>query len=130
MPGSRGTEVLVDLRVAVGTIGLSRQHGQPAGVGAYRAARRLPEDLQVPFGVIWTAWWSDRAQYGGMLQAMSSHLIDFLLWTCGDITSLSGRVDAFIRSRQTADGTAREVTSDDQNAALLRFAAAPPASST
>ncbi len=55
VPGSRGTEVLVDLHVAVGTIGLSRQHGQPAGVGAYRAARRLLEDLQVPFGVIWTA---------------------------------------------------------------------------
>jgi len=55
VPGSRGTEVLVDLRVAVGTIGLSRQDGQPAGVGAYRAARRLLEDLQVPFGVIWTA---------------------------------------------------------------------------
>jgi predicted dehydrogenase len=68
------------------------------------------------------SWWSDRAQYGGMLQAMSSHLIDFLLWTCGDIASLSGRVDTFIRSRKTEDGAEREVTSDDQNAALLRFA--------
>jgi predicted dehydrogenase len=84
------------------------------------------------------SWWSDRAQYGGMLQAMSSHLIDFLLWTCGDIASLSGRVDTFIRSRQDSgpathldcstdshqaeDGAQREVTSDDQNAALLRFA--------
>ena len=31
------------------------------------------------------SWWSDREQYGGMLQAMTSHLIDFLLWTFGDI---------------------------------------------
>lgn len=68
------------------------------------------------------SWWSDRAQYGGMLQAMSSHLIDFLLWTCGDITSLSGRLTTFMRSRQAEDGTPREVTSDDQNAALLQFA--------
>ena len=68
------------------------------------------------------SWWSDRAQYGGMLQAMGSHLIDFLLWTFGDIASLSGRLDTFIRTRPDADGTAREVTSDDQNAALLRFA--------
>jgi predicted dehydrogenase len=67
------------------------------------------------------SWWSDRAQYGGIMQAMTSHLIDFLLWTCGDIASLSGRVDTFIRSRKAEDGTQREVTSDDQNAALLRF---------
>jgi predicted dehydrogenase len=69
----------------------------------------------------WT-WWSDRAQYGGMLQAMSSHLLDFLLWTFGDITALSGRLDTFIRSRRTEDGAERAVTSDDANAALLRFA--------
>jgi predicted dehydrogenase len=69
----------------------------------------------------WT-WWSDRAQYGGMLQAMSSHLIDFLLWTFGDITALSGRLDTAIRSRRTEDGAERAVTSDDANAALMRFA--------
>ncbi|HEY2596586.1 MAG TPA: Gfo/Idh/MocA family oxidoreductase, partial [Chloroflexota bacterium] len=68
------------------------------------------------------SWWSDRSQYGGMLQAMSSHLIDFLLWTFGDITHLSGRLDTFIRSRPTADGAQKEVTSDDANAALLKFA--------
>jgi predicted dehydrogenase len=69
----------------------------------------------------WT-WWSDRNQYGGMLQAMTSHLIDFLLWTFGDIDSLSGRLDTFIRVRRAEDGSEREVTSDDQNAALVRFA--------
>jgi predicted dehydrogenase len=68
----------------------------------------------------WT-WWSDRAQYGGMMQAMTSHLIDFLLWTFGDITSVSAQVDTFIRSRPAPDGSMREVTSDDQNAALVRF---------
>jgi predicted dehydrogenase len=67
------------------------------------------------------SWWSDRAQYGGMLQAMTSHLIDFLLWTFGDISSLSARLDTFIRTRRAPDGSEREVTSDDQNAALLRF---------
>jgi predicted dehydrogenase len=69
----------------------------------------------------WT-WWSDRQQYGGMLQAMTSHLIDSLLWTFGDVTYLSGRLDTFIRIRPAPDGTQREVTSDDENAALLRFA--------
>jgi predicted dehydrogenase len=68
----------------------------------------------------WT-WWSDRQQYGGMLQAMSSHLIDFLIWTFGDIVSLSGRLDTFITTRRDADGNERAVTSDDANAALLRF---------
>jgi predicted dehydrogenase len=68
------------------------------------------------------SWWSDRQQYGGMLQAMTSHLIDFLLWTFGDIATLSGRLDTFIRTRPLHDGTQREVTSDDANAALLRFA--------
>jgi predicted dehydrogenase len=69
----------------------------------------------------WT-WWSDRQQYGGMLQAMTSHLIDFLLWTFGDVASLSGRLDTFVRTRPAEDGTQREVTSDDSNAALVRFA--------
>lgn len=68
----------------------------------------------------WT-WWADRQQYGGMLQAMTSHLIDFLLWTFGDVAHLSGRLDTFVRQRATPDGSVREVTSDDANAALLRF---------
>jgi len=68
----------------------------------------------------WT-WWSDHQHYGGMLQAMTSHLIDFLLWTFGDIAHLSGRLDTFIRHRRDAEGREREVTSDDANAALLRF---------
>ncbi len=67
------------------------------------------------------SWWSDRSQYGGMLQAMTSHLIDFLLWTFGDIGHLSGRLDTFVRSRPTPDGGQKEVTSDDANAALLKF---------
>jgi predicted dehydrogenase len=67
-------------------------------------------------------WWSDRQQYGGMLQAMTSHLIDFLLWTFGEMDSLSGRLDTFVRQRPAADGSLHEVTSDDSNAALVRFA--------
>jgi predicted dehydrogenase len=67
-------------------------------------------------------WWSDRQQYGGMLQAMTSHLIDFLLWTFGDVAALSGRLETYIRRRPLEGGGEREVTSDDANAALLRFA--------
>jgi predicted dehydrogenase len=67
------------------------------------------------------SWWSDRQQYGGMLQAMTSHLIDFLLWTFGDIAYLSGRLETFIRSRPLPEGGEREVTSDDANSALLHF---------
>jgi predicted dehydrogenase len=72
-------------------------------------------------GRTWT-WWSDRQQYGGVLQAMTPHLIDFLLWTFGDVASLSGRLDTFFRQRPDAEGRSREVTSDDANATLLRFA--------
>jgi predicted dehydrogenase len=68
------------------------------------------------------SWWSDRSQYGGIMQALTSHLIDFLLWTFGDIASVSALTDTFIRSRRAADGTQREVTSDDQNVSLVRFA--------
>jgi predicted dehydrogenase len=67
------------------------------------------------------SWWSDRQQYGGMLQAMTSHLIDFLLWTFGDIAYLSGRLETFIRSRPLPEGGERPVTSVDANAALLHF---------
>jgi predicted dehydrogenase len=72
-------------------------------------------------GRTWS-WWSDRRQYGGVLQAMTSHLIDFLLWTFGDVACVSGRLDTFIRYRPDAEGRSREVTSDDANATLLRFA--------
>lgn len=68
------------------------------------------------------SWWSDRAQYGGMMQAMSSHMFDFLLWTFGDIARVSASVDTFIRTRRDPEGAEREVTSDDQNAGLLHFA--------
>jgi predicted dehydrogenase len=68
------------------------------------------------------SWWSDRGHYGGMLQAMTSHLIDFLLWAFGDLAHLSGRLDTFVRWRPTPDGGQREVTSDDANSALLKFA--------
>jgi predicted dehydrogenase len=72
-------------------------------------------------GRTWS-WWSDRQQYGGILQAMASHLIDFLLWTFGDIAHLSGRLDTFVCRRPDAEGREREVTSDDATAMLLRFA--------
>ena len=68
------------------------------------------------------SWWSERSQYGGIMQAFTSHLIDFLLWTFGDIASVSALTDTFIRSRKAEDGTQREVTSDDQNVSLVRFA--------
>lgn len=69
----------------------------------------------------WT-WWSDRAQYGGIMQALSSHWIDFLLWTFGDIVSVAAQVDTFIKQRAADDGSMHAVTSDDQDAGLLRFA--------
>jgi predicted dehydrogenase len=68
------------------------------------------------------SWWSDRNQYGGIMQAFTSHLIDFLMWTFGDIASVSALTDTFIRTRRAEDGTPRQVTSDDQNVSLVRFA--------
>jgi predicted dehydrogenase len=77
--------------------------------------------MQLSPGRPWS-WWSDRAQYGGIMQAITSHWIDFLLWTFGDIVSVAALVDTFIKQRPDADGAVRQVTSDDQNAVVLRFA--------
>lgn len=68
-------------------------------------------------------WWSEREKGGGILGAFGSHLIDSLRWWFGEIVEVAAQVDTFVRRRPLPDGSAwREVTSDDQVAALLRLA--------
>lgn len=68
------------------------------------------------------SWWANREQYGGIMQARTSHVIDFLLWTMGPIASVSAFADTVVRSLPDEQGRPREVTSDDNDVALLRFA--------
>ena len=70
---------------------------------------------------LWS-WWSDRSRYGGLLQAFTSHTIDTLIWMFGDISKLCAQLDTFVKQRPTEQGEWREVTADDQNVMLLRFA--------
>lgn len=69
------------------------------------------------------SWWSDLDCAGGILGAQGSHLIDSLIWYFGDIAAVAAQLDTFIRRRPMPDGSEwRDVTSDDQVAALFRLA--------
>jgi predicted dehydrogenase len=67
-------------------------------------------------------WWSDKSKYGGVLQAFTSHLYDLVLWMFGDVTRVCAQLDTFTKQRPTPEGEWRDVTSDDQNVTLMRFA--------
>lgn len=68
-------------------------------------------------------WWSDKAQGGGALGAIVSHVIDSFHWFLGvDITSVSCQLHSNIKERMAPDGEIRPVTSDDEAMMLLRFA--------
>lgn len=69
----------------------------------------------------WT-WWSDRAQGGGAWGAIGSHAVDALRVYLGEVDTVRGRLETFIRERvDPASGRPRPVTSDDLAAAWLRF---------
>lgn len=72
-------------------------------------------------------WWSDRAQGGGILGAIGSHVIDAFRWLfgteisqvfCSLVTHITERPD-----QQT--GRMRRVTTDDEANLLLRFSDSP-----
>jgi predicted dehydrogenase len=65
-------------------------------------------------------WWADRSQGGGLLGAQGSHQIDLLRYWLGDVETVSGGTESFIKERPL-DGRLRRVTSDDFTAFALRF---------
>ncbi len=68
-------------------------------------------------------WWSDKEQGGGALGAIASHVIDSFHWFLGTrISSVFCQLQSQIKNRPLADGSIREVTSDDEAMMILRFA--------
>ena len=67
----------------------------------------------------WT-WWSDAAQGGGLLGAQGSHQIDLLRYWLGDVETVSGTTESFVKERPAA-GSLRRVTSEDFASFTLRF---------
>jgi predicted dehydrogenase len=69
------------------------------------------------------SWWHDREQGGGILGALGSHLIDGLGWWFGEIVEVAAQLDTFVKRRRVAGSDEwREVTAEDQVAALCRLA--------
>src|SRR5262249_11197353 len=68
-------------------------------------------------------WWYDAARGGGLLGAVGSHQIDLLRYWLGEIASVSGTVETFVKERPAPDGSGRRpVTTDDFTTLRLRFA--------
>ncbi len=92
-------------------------------IGKIRHARyifRNPQrgDADLPWN-----WWSDKSQGGGALGAIGSHIIDSLLWLTGaEISEVFCQLQTHVKERKEADGSTREVTTDDEFNLILRFA--------
>jgi predicted dehydrogenase len=69
------------------------------------------------------SWWYDAARGGGLLGAVGSHQIDLLRYWLGEVDSVQGTVQTFVRERpDPATGDRRAVTADDFTTFALRFA--------
>jgi predicted dehydrogenase len=67
-------------------------------------------------------WWSDKAQGGGALGAIGSHVIDGWRWLLGaEVREVIGNLATHIRERKDETGKLREVTTDDEANLLVRF---------
>jgi predicted dehydrogenase len=65
-------------------------------------------------------WWSSSDHGGGVLKALGSHYIDFLLQACGEITEVSAKTATHIPKRlNKLTGKMKKVTSDDAFVALF-----------
>ncbi|HKX82817.1 MAG TPA: Gfo/Idh/MocA family oxidoreductase [Pyrinomonadaceae bacterium] len=66
-------------------------------------------------------WWSDIEQGGGALGAINSHIVDSFRWFLGsEISSVLCQLQTHVK-RRPHDGGFRGVTTDDENAMILRF---------
>lgn len=67
-------------------------------------------------------WWSDESQGGGALGAIGSHAVDGLRWLLGaEVRDVSCLLKTNVKERRDAEGSVREVTSDDECNLILRF---------
>ncbi len=66
-------------------------------------------------------WWFDEARGGGTLGALSSHLIDNLIWIFGPVRAVNAQLSTFIKEREGPDGSPLPVTSDDCAELWLRM---------
>lgn len=90
--------------------------GQPRHV-LLTLANSGRRDPTLPWG-----WWYDVSRGGGLLGAVGSHQIDLLRYWLGEIESVMGTVETFVKERPAPEGGRRAVTSDDFTSFALRFA--------
>jgi predicted dehydrogenase len=67
------------------------------------------------------SWWFEEARGGGTLGALSSHLIDNLIWILGPVASVNAQLSTFIGERENAQGDMQRVTSDDHAELWMRM---------
>ncbi|MBC8078499.1 MAG: Gfo/Idh/MocA family oxidoreductase [Chloroflexales bacterium] len=87
----------------------------------YHANIRSVSGLRAGPNRLWD-WWSQREKGGGALGASGSHQIDLLRWWLGEIVSVSGQLETFVRERPNANGQPTPVDSDDQFSFTARLA--------
>jgi predicted dehydrogenase len=67
-------------------------------------------------------WWFEKDKGGSWLGASGSHLIDAVRWWFGEVRSVSGDVETFVRERRSAEGEGMtRVEADDTFAFLFRL---------
>lgn len=93
--------------------------------GAVGAPEHLAYSWLVPYWRVPArphGWLFDAAAGGGWLRAMGSHLIDFVAWTLGEVTAVSGHVRTVVAQRLDPSGGLRPCTADDGFTLALRTA--------
>jgi predicted dehydrogenase len=74
-----------------------------------------------PTGKAWN-WLSEREKGGGILGAVGSHYIDFLLWMFGDVVEICGRPETFVEYRyHLGSGKTRRVETEDSFSFICQF---------
>lgn len=66
-------------------------------------------------------WWCDKAQGGGAMGAVGSHMIDMCHYLIGDIESCLGAYHTLIPNRPGKSGEMVQVTSDDASDLMVKF---------
>ncbi len=66
-------------------------------------------------------WWSQAELGGGVMGATGTHMVDCVQWMFGPIEAVSARLETFVTHRKDAEGTEREVTSEDYAELSLRL---------
>ncbi len=59
------------------------------------------------------SWQHDRESGGGVIDALSSHVVDYLEWVANPISRVFAQSQILIRSRRDGEGNQRRVTAED-----------------